>query len=294
LRRRIETTTSRTAEITCLFRACSTFEANSHYKSDDHIAPLLIPGFLKPLIQILPVRKYITRRIASKGIYKYIIARTKYIDAVFERAVAEQFDQILIFGAGFDTRALRFKDKAGNTQIFELDVSATQQKKISQYQKRHLTVPSNVTSIAIDFDKESLSVKLDEAKFKKDQRSLFILEGLLMYLQAESVDAAFKVIQDYAGKLSLVAFDYIYASVLRKIAIHSGKSRIAKRVSRAGEKWHFSIENGEIEKFLKKYDLKLINQSDSLILEKKYFGDSDSTVIRNIDGTHCLVTAEKE
>jgi len=71
----------------------------------------------------------------------------------------------------------------GNAKVFELDVSVTQQAKIGQYQQRHLAVPPNLIFISIDIDKESLSMKLEEAKFCKERRSLFILEGLVMYLQ---------------------------------------------------------------------------------------------------------------
>lgn len=75
-------------------------------------------------------RTFYCRILAPAGIYEYVIARTKYIDAVFKRALSEQFDQILLFGAGFDTRALRFQAAAQHTRIFELDASPTQQAKI--------------------------------------------------------------------------------------------------------------------------------------------------------------------
>jgi len=131
--------------------------------SDDNIAPLLLPSGLRPFLHISLVRRLFTKVAAPKGIYEYVIVRTKYIDAVFKQALVEQFDQILIFGAGFDTRALRFQDAMGNTNVFELDVPLTQQAKIGQYEKRHLAIPENLTFIAIDFDKESLSTKLNEA-----------------------------------------------------------------------------------------------------------------------------------
>jgi len=279
--------------MTCLSRASSALETDSHYKSDDYIAPLLLPGFIKPLLHISLARKIFSRIVAPKGIYEYVIARTKYIDATFEQALAEQLDQILIFGAGFDTRALRFQRKTQNTQIFELDVSVTQQAKIHQYQKRHLVVPTNVTFISIDFDKESLPVKLDEAGFRKQQRSLFVLEGLLMYLQPESVQSIFQTIQDYAGKRSWVVFDYVYASVLRNEGVYYGESEIVKTVSSAGEQWYFGVERGEIEQFLTTYELKPINHKDSKELEKAYFSDMDGKVLGNVNSTHCLVTAEK-
>ena len=294
MKRRIEKTTSRTAEMTCLSRAASTMESKSQYKSDDFIAPLLLPSYIKPLLRISPIRNFITRKIAPIGIYEYVIARTKYIDAVYQRALADHFDQILIFGAGFDTRAIRFQDKTQNTKIYELDVSATQEAKLGQYKKRSLAAPPNVTFIAIDFDKESLPDKLDEAGFQKRQRSLFILEGLLMYLQPESVDATCHTIQEYAGELSRVVFDYVLASVLRGEGAYYGESRISKTVSRVGEEWHFGIEEGEIDTFLAGYGLKLINHSDARDLEETYFKDSEDRIMGNVNGTHCLVTSEKE
>jgi len=294
LKRRIESTTSRTAEMTCLSRACSAFETNRYYKSDDHIAPLLLPSGLKPLLHVSLARKLFTKVAAPKGIYEYVIARTKYIDAVFKQALADQFDQVLIFGAGFDTRAIRFQDKMGSTRVFELDVPVTQQAKIGQYQKRHVAVPPNLKFVAIDFDKESLPVKLDEAGFCKPRRSLFILEGLVMYLQPESVHETFQTIRDYAGNGSRVVFDYIYASVLRKEGIYYGETGIEQTVSGAGEQWHFGIEKGQIEQFLARYAMQLIDHKDAKDLEKAYFTDSNGKVIGRINGTHCLVTAEKQ
>ena len=245
--------------MTCLSRACSAFETNHYYKSDDHIAPLLLPSGLKPFLHISLARRLFTKIASPKGIYKYVIARTKYIDAVFKRALAEQFDQVLIFGAGFDTRALRFQDAMGNTRVFELDVPVTQHAKIGQYEKRHLAIPSNLIFIAIDFDKESLPMKLDEAGFRKDQKSLFILEGLTMYLQSDSVDKTFHIIYDYSVKNSLVVFDYVYASVLRQEGTFYGETDITRTVSKAGERWNFGIEKGEIVPFLKKYSMKLVD-----------------------------------
>jgi len=293
LKRRIESTTSRTAKMTCLSRACSAFETNHYYKSNDYIAPLLLPSGLKPFLHVSLVRRLFTKMVAPRGIYEYVIARTKYIDAVFKQALAEQFDQVLIFGAGFDTRALRFEDAMENTRVFELDIPLTQQAKIGQYQKLQLAVPPSLTFIAIDFDKESPSMKLDEAGFCKQRRSLFILEGLVMYLQPKSVDETFQTIRDYAGRGSWVVFDYIYASVLRKEGIYYGETGIVQTVSGAGEQWHFGIEKGQIEQFLARYAMHLIDHKDAKDLETAYFSDSNGKTIGRVNGTHCLVTAEK-
>jgi methyltransferase (TIGR00027 family) len=178
---------------------------------------------------------FFRRIFAPAGIYEYVIARTKYIDAVFKQALAEPFDQVLLFGAGFDTRALRFQAEAQQTRIFELDAPLTQQAKLRQYQKRGLDIPSNVVFIAIDFDRESLPDKLDAAGFHKGRKCLFVLEGLLMYLEPESVRATFQTIQAYAGIGSWVVFDYVQASVLRHENTLYGEAGVTQTVSKAGE-----------------------------------------------------------
>ena len=294
MKRRIETNTSRTAEMTCLSRACSAMETNPYYKSDDFIAPKLLPGGLKPFLRFSLARKLFTNVAAPKGIYEYVIARTKYMDHAFRKALADQFDQILIFGAGFDTRALRFQDTMGDTKVFELDVPVTQKSKIGQYQKRRLTIPPCLTFIAIDFEKDSLPEKLDEAGFHKEQRSLFIMEGLLMYLQPESVDETLQIIRDYAGKGSRVIFDYVYASVLRHEGGHFGEEGIEQTVSDVGEQWQSGIEEGQIKPFLAQYGLKLVDHKNSDALEKTYFFNDDGQRVGKINGTHCLVTAETD
>jgi len=106
-------------------------------------------------------------------------------------------------------------------------------------------------------------MKLDEAGFSRHQRSLFILEGLIMYLQFESVDVTFQTIRDYAGKGSWVVFDYIYASVLRKEGMYYGETGIVQTVSGAGEQWHFGIKKGQIEQFLARYEMQLIDHKDA-------------------------------
>ena len=187
-KKRIETKTSRTAEWMCVCRAISSLEADRCYRSDDRVALSLLPDFLRLLIHTPFVGRLLLRIFAAKGIYEYVIARTKYIDAVFRQVLSDEFCQIVIFGSGFDTRASRFQEEARQAKIFELDAPATQDAKLSQYQKRHLIIPSNVVFVPIHFDRESLPLKLDQAGFKRDERSLFILEGVLEHLQPQSVD----------------------------------------------------------------------------------------------------------
>jgi methyltransferase (TIGR00027 family) len=291
--KRIEVTTSRTAEWTCLCRAISSLEKSSFYKSDDRLAISLLPYFLMLLIRIPFAGRLMLWSFTAKGGYEYIIARTKYIDAVFKQALSEQFSQILIFGAGFDTRALRFQHQAQQTRVFELDAPLTQQAKIRQYRKRHLCVPSNLMFIEIDFSKELLPDRLNRAGFHRDRRSLFILEGLTMYLEPESVYQTFQTIEQYAGAGSRAVFDYVQASVLRHDTPLYGESKMVQSVSKAGEKWRFGIEPAEIEQFVTAYGFELNDHRCAQELEEIYFQDEGGQRIGRINGTHCIVSASK-
>jgi methyltransferase (TIGR00027 family) len=293
-RKRIEITTSRTAEWTCLCRAISSLEKSRFYKSDDRLAISLLPYFVMLLIRIPFAVRLFLRIFAARGIYEYVISRTKYIDAVFRQALSDQFAQILIFGAGFDTRALRFQEKARQTRIFELDAHTTQEAKIGQYQKRRLNIPSNLVFIAIDFGKELLPDKLDMAGFHKDRKSLFILEGLLMYLEPESVHTTFQTIREYAGTGSLVVFDYIQTSVLRHEKTLYGESGIAQSVLKAGEQWRFGIEPVEIEQFVMAYGFEVSDHKCAQELEATYFQDADGRQVGRVNGTHCIVAALRQ
>ena len=279
--------------MTCLCRAFSSLESNPHYQNDDHIAVKILPGAIRILIHIPLFRKIFVGLFVPAGIYEYVIARTRYIDAVFEKALAGRFGQILLLGAGYDTRALRFNAQAVHTRIFELDAPYTQQAKIKQLRKRNLNIPSNLVFIAVDFEKEPLTHRLDMAGFEKNSRSLFVLEGLVMYLDPASVRATFQTIREYAGIGSRIVFDYVRASVLRHENSLYGEERLIKTVSKAGEKWRFGIEPEEIAPFMAEYGFNISDHKCAQDLEAKYFQKADGQRVGRVNGTHCIVTAER-
>ena len=112
-----------------------------------------------------------------KGIYEYVISRTNYIDDVFQN-IKNSVEQIFIFGAGFDSRAIRFNKSINKIPIFELDSPNTQNAKIKKFKEVGVSLPENLNFISIDFDKDSLEKTLEASGFKKKKISLFILEGV--------------------------------------------------------------------------------------------------------------------
>ena len=290
---RIETKTSRTAEYTCMSRAASYMETRECYKGTDNIAYMLVPAFFKLILRFPGFCHLYHKYFAPKGIYEYVIARTKYIDAVFMDALKKGFDQTVIFGAGFDSRAQRFNRLNKKTKIFELDALVTQSAKSQAFKEKDIMIPENLIYVPINFIKESLAEKLAEAGFEKNRKTLFLLEGVTMYLTDDAIDKTFTLIRDVAGKGSWLVFDYVYAGVLRQENKYYGEEDIFKSVAKAGEAWSFALEEGEIEDFLHKFDFKLKDHSNSQELEKRYFKNQQGRIVGRINGTHSIVTGVK-
>ena len=292
MKRRIEEKTSRTAEMTCSSRAASYYEENPCYRSADHVATLLVPWFVKYMSKSGFLRKLFMAKFAPKGVYEYVIARTKYMDHVFSEAVDRGFEQVLIFGAGFDTRSIRLLRGDSNVKVFEVDAEVTQKAKLGRFDEVGVPIPDNTTYIAIDFLKDDPMERLMTNGFQRGKRCLFILEGLLMYLDADAVDDTFRLIHDLSGEGSRVVFDYIYSSVLSHEERYFGERELLKNVSGAGEPWTFGFEEGKVGKYLKEHGFKIEEECNAEILEKRYFTSYDGALLGRVNGTHSIVLAE--
>lgn len=290
---RIESKISRTAEFTCLVRGLSNLEDREQYKSNDYVSLIIMNDLIRPLLHLSFFRRKFMDKYPA-GMYEYVIARTKIIDAEFKRALEQNFEQILIFGAGFDSRGIRLGGNAKNIRVFELDAPVTQSAKIERYRQKKVEIPQNLMFVPIDFDRESLPERLLQSGFQKDCSSLFVLEGLTMYLQPETVDSTFRVIEEFSVPGSRIVFDYIYASVVRQENIYEGEQKLYENVAAKGERFRFGIEMGHTDEFLSTYGFTAEKIMDSDVLESMFFRDAGDGFLGKVNKTHCIVTAVKK
>jgi methyltransferase (TIGR00027 family) len=290
-KRRIDTKSSRTAAYNCFSRACATREPDAHLRGPDTLAEVILPPMAKLMLDIAPARKFMMRKMFPPGIYEYVLARTKVIDAAFLEALDASYLQIVLLGAGFDTRALRFADRNRGTKIFELDVPTTQRPKIEIYRKKRLVIPPELIFVPINFDRENIFEVLPRAGYQDGGKSLFLWEGVSMYLSAQAVDSTLAFIHDHAAPGSRVVFDYLFASVLRRENCFYGEQGIFETVSKAGESWTFGLEQGEAESFLAGRGFEIIAHYTPAELEKLYLTKEDDTLHGRVNGTHCIVLA---
>ena len=116
---------------------------------------------------------------APAPMFHHIAARTRFFDAVTLAAVESGTTQVVIVGAGYDGRALRFR--LPGVRYFELDLPATQIDKRERLARLGIPV-DDVTFVPIDLAEADVDGALGAAGHDATRTSLFICEGLLVYL----------------------------------------------------------------------------------------------------------------
>jgi len=186
-------------------------------------------------------------------------ARQTYYDSVLQRYTPEMA-QFVILGAGYDTRALNLP-KGAPIQSFEIDTPATIAGKRQMLAKAGLDA-TGVVLVAADFETEDWLTRLIENGFDPGKTTLFIWEGVTMYLDRAAVEATLRKIAGTA-KGSIVAFDYFTSEVLESKALVMRSVRASLKAG--GEPLKFGVDSTlpsreRLAEFLQSCGLSLVEQ----------------------------------
>jgi methyltransferase (TIGR00027 family) len=122
--------------------------------------------------------------IPSRWLRPALEARTRFFDDQVLIAIAAGIGQVVVLGAGYDDRALRFRSPG--VRFFEIDHSATQDDKIRRLRTTGMDTGGPVTAAA-DFRSDQVGVVLAGCGHAEGSPSLFICEGLLVYLDQPTI-----------------------------------------------------------------------------------------------------------
>jgi methyltransferase (TIGR00027 family) len=113
-----------------------------------------------------------------------LTARTTFFDGATATAIADGVRQIVVCGAGYDDRALRFRTPG--IRFFELDQGPTQQDKARRLQALNTDL-SGLTLATADFRHDDVAAVLAGHGHDAGQPTLFLCEGVLIYLDPDTV-----------------------------------------------------------------------------------------------------------
>jgi methyltransferase (TIGR00027 family) len=205
------------------------------------------------------------------GLGNSIVARVRYFDDFVKASIEGGLEQLVILGAGYDSRAYRIEGLKGRVRVFEVDHPTTQAVKIEKIREIFGRLPDHVSYVSVDFEKEEFGKKLIEMGYNKAQKTLFIMEGLVMYIPPKAVDDMLSFIVKNSGKGSEVLFDYLPEFAADGSSdVETGKN-ILSYVERIGEPSQFGIKDGAIELFLAERGFSQIQNVTSEDYKREYF-----------------------
>ncbi len=231
---------SRTAQHNALFRALEQRLKNPLFA--DPLAGRFLSGPYR-LASFLPAA-LLARVIDARwpGPRAAVSVRTRWIDDAVAASLARGLDQIVLLGAGFDTRAYRLPG-VDRVRVFEVDHPAT------QAMKRQMVgeAPAHVHYVPVDFKRDSLRDALERARLRKDARTLWIWEGVTNYLDESSVDATLRFV---AGAGQRLLFTYVDRAVLDNPAAFEGGRESVAHVKRLSEPFTFGLDPAGLRDYL--------------------------------------------
>jgi len=183
------------------------------------------------------------------GIMGNLWCRTRFIDEAVRDAVATGIEQVVILGAGLDTRAYRLVVDAHVT-VFVVDHPATQAWKREQVERLDPDRLPQVRFVPVDFDRDDLGAAMTAAGFRSQTRTLFIWEGVTQYLAGEAVDATLRFVSDCAPPGSRLVFTYIDRAIVDGSTTHPISDALRSELERHGEPWRFGIDPDRLTGFL--------------------------------------------
>lgn len=160
-------------------------------------------------------------------------ARTIFFDAQVTAAIAAGISQIVVLGAGYDDRALRFRTPG--VTFYEVDHPATQADKRARLSAIGVP-PGGPVLVGADFRHDDLPSVLPRAGHDPALPSLFLCEGLLVYLDERATIGLLGGAAAAAGAASVLAASLsIHAEGLDSAVVLARAN--ARRRTAADEPW---------------------------------------------------------
>lgn len=206
---------SRTSILVAAVRAFGSREPDECVRNPDSVADLLIGPSELALIREHPVSSGLMQdyeeALQNPAIVLFaglMLRRTRFIDEALQRAVNACATQVVVLGAGFDTRAYRFRELLKHSKVIEVDAALTQSYKKRRIQEVLPDLPTNVTYCSFDFAKDTLMDDLCRVGFKEDEKAFYIWEGVCMYLPEVAVRKTLETIASHSAPGSTLVLDY--------------------------------------------------------------------------------------
>lgn len=232
---------------------------------DDSIAYRFLPPAIKAIVKLTqfpPARELLFRLTewAAPGSNGWFLRRKRYIDDKLAEGLSAGLDAVVNLGAGLDTRAYRLPPER-TVPFFEVDLPESIACKEARVREVFGRVPTHVTLVPIDFERQELGEVLAAHGYKVEDRTFFIWEAVTQYLTESGVRRT----MDYLAKAqagSQLVFTYVREDFVDGTCLY-GLSPRSQVVKVKNLTWHFGLAPERVRGFLAEYGWHEVEQMGS-------------------------------
>ncbi|MFF5075845.1 class I SAM-dependent methyltransferase [Actinoplanes sp. NPDC000266] len=210
---------------------------------DDPWAGPFLTGWPAVIVRHRVLRHVFLRLLErfGPGFYGAVVCRTRAIDEAYREALAGGITQVVILGAGMDSRPYRM----AAPRVWELDLPAVQEAKKSVVRRRMGRLPGHVTYAPIDLATQRPD---GVAEIDPGQPALLLCEAVTMYLPPPAVET----ILSYAGSLP-PGSRFVLTYMPRSVAEDPRHAAWARRLS-----WRSAFAPDELVRHLAGHGLRVL------------------------------------
>ena len=195
--------------------------------------------------------------------------RKAFFECQVRNAIGAGTKQVLVLGAGYDTIGWRLAPEFPEVEFFEIDHPATARLKAKGIAA--MGTRDNLHLLAEDLSERKLEdVLQDGERWSNNLPTIFLAEGLLMYLPPEAVEALLDQCATVSGEDSRIAFSHVGTRKNGRPDAGPWSWLVRWLLKIAGEPWLWSIQPDELGPFLEKQGWAIdpkLQQSDSCGVE---------------------------
>jgi methyltransferase (TIGR00027 family) len=254
---------SRTSIVVAALRAFGAREPDVSVRNPDWLAEQLITREDLELITEHPISKAFfedyekgrtNREVA--GMSNLMLVRTRFIEEQLQRALENGATQLVILGAGFDTRAYRFEKLLAGKRVIEVDYRSTQELKKRRLEAALGNVPPDVHFAEIDFQRDKLMDVLEKAGYQSREKTFFVWEGVSFYLSEAAVRETLRTIAANSSSGSSLVMDFAEQAIINMLQRFPNLSQ-HNYTTRWGEPWIFGVPDDKEREFFEECGLEM-------------------------------------
>jgi methyltransferase (TIGR00027 family) len=276
---RLQARPSLTAEAVTMARALEHTKPPAERVVDDPWAHLFLSSTSRRTLAAWSnsVTGRVLRRLGPTGT-TYVPLRHRFIDDHLAAALDRGVTQVVLLGAGYDTRAYRFADQLAGRPVFEVDLAPISRAKAATIDKHRSELPvTNVVRVEIDFESQALTDVLPEAGFTVGQATFFTWEGVPMYLTRAAVKASLDAMHDLGGAGSQLTHDMWYL-VDDPGPLGTARRTAPSALSLIGEPVTFGVHPEDYGYFLRRHGFEIADLALASELQARYAPGSPAAV----------------